>query len=429
MIAEPAATVDFGAYLAPSRGPRRARWASAHEAVRQLPNGARVFVAPAAVMPMALLEALDEERTRWSRLELVMGYAVARPAPFRHPGAPFRFVTTQATRAFRHLWDTGFADRVPCRYADHAGLYVPGAPLACDAALIQVSSPRADGRVSLGPSVGSIIDVTRAAPLVIAQVNPHIPYTRGAGELTTEEIDYLVPVDQPLVGSPSTEPVDALARRIAGHAAAVIPEEATLQFGVGALPDAVLAALAGRRGLRVHSGLLTEACIDLVEAGAIEAPIVAAEVVTTPRLLAWVADNPALQMGPAGYTHGAGVLASLDRFVAINSAVEVALDGSANSEVAGEEVISGPGGAPDYAFGASIGNGGRSIVALRSTAARGSLSRIVATIAPPRPVTLPAYLADAVVTEHGVAEVRGMPLGARRDAIRALAAPEHRSAL
>jgi acyl-CoA hydrolase len=152
-------------------------------------------------------------------------------------------------------------------------------------------------------------------------------------------------------------------------------------------------------------------------------------VVTTPRLLEWVHRNPAVCMAPAAYTHGAGMLATLPRFVALQSTVEVALDGSCNSEVANGRIISGPGGAPDFAFGASLATGGRSIVALPATAAEGTISRVVARIEPPNPVTLPAYLADVVVTEHGIAEVRGVGGSRRAEAISALAAEQHRAAL
>jgi acyl-CoA hydrolase len=175
--------------------------------------------------------------------------------------------------------------------------------------------------------------------------------------------------------------------------------------------------------------MISDACLDLYEAGVIEGPMVAAEVVSTPRMMRWVDRNPAVLMAPASYSHGAGALAGQPRFTALNSTVEVALDGACNSEMVGGEIISGPGGAPDYAFGASVSSGGRSIMALRSTAGRGAVSRIVPSIEPPKPVTLPAYLADVVVTEHGAAEVRGLPLAERARALAAIADPAHRQAL
>jgi acyl-CoA hydrolase len=217
--------------------------------------------------------------------------------------------------------------------------------------------------------------------------------------------------------------------RIAQLAAEVVADGATIQFGVGSIPDAILAALGRRRGLRVHSGLVSEACLDLYEAGVVEGPMIAGEVVNSPRMRAWVHRNPAVLTAPPSITHGAAVLAGIDGFVALNSAVEVALDGSANSEAVGGEIVSGPGGAPDFAFGASVSNGGRFVAALKSTAAGGSVSRIVRCIEPPGPVTLPAYLADVVVTEHGRAEVRTLAGPERAAALRAVAHPDHRAAL
>jgi acetyl-CoA hydrolase len=195
------------------------------------------------------------------------------------------------------------------------------------------------------------------------------------------------------------------------------------------MPDAILRGLSGRRGLRVHSGLVSEVCVDLFEAGVIEGPMVATQMVNSPRMRAFAHRNPAVQLGPVLYTHGAAVLATLHRFTALLGAVEVALDGSVNSEMRGQEIISGPGGAPDFAFGAALATGGRVVVGLPSTAGGGKVSRIVASIDPPRPTSLPAYLADLIVTEHGVAEVRGLPLRARAAAITAIADPAHRPLL
>ncbi|MFN0091211.1 MAG: acetyl-CoA hydrolase/transferase family protein [Acidimicrobiales bacterium] len=420
---------DFGPYLAASRGRRAARWTSAEEAVRAIPEGARVFVAASSMTPQRLLSALDDERARWRKMELVMAYMTSRPAPFEHPGEPFTFLTTQATPAFKHLWATGTVGVLPCRYSDLAGLFVPGGPLPCDAALLHVSRPGPDGRVSMGLSTGANVDVARSAPLVIALVNPNVPYTFGAGEMPVEEFDYLVECDDPIPVARYGEEADEIGRTIAEMAAAFVPEQATIQFGVGALPDATLNLLKARRGLRVHSGMLTEACRELYEAGAVEGPMIAAEVVSTPAITRWVDRNPAVLMGPARFTHGAPALGRLTNFVAINSTVEVALDGACNSEVAGGQIISGPGGAPDYAFGASVASGGRSIIALRSTAGRGKVSRVVRGIEPPNPVTLPPYTADIIITEHGSVEVRGLTTGQRAEAIRALAHPDHRAAL
>ena len=423
------AEIDISPYLPPTRGGRAARWVDAAEAVRAIPDGARIYVSGNEMIPNRLLDSLDDARDRYTRLELCCPALTSRPAPFAHPGQPFHFLTTHASPAYAHLWATGTVEVVPGRYSDSAAIFAPGSRLHCPVALVHTSAPGPDGRVALGPSLGGPAHVARTADLVIAQVNPNVPYTFGAGEMALDEFDLLVYVDDEIPTRRRAGRTNPLAEAIARRAAELVPDGATLQFGVGAIPDAILANLAGRKGLRIHSGLISEACADLHEAGAIEGVMVAAEVVTTPRLLQWVHRNPAVCMAPAAYTHGAGMLATLPRFVALQSTVEVALDGSCNSEIASGRIISGPGGAPDFAFGASLAAGGRSIVALPATAAEGTISRVVPRIEPPNPVTLPSYLADVILTEHGVAEVRGMGGQRRAEAIAALAAPSHRAAL
>ncbi|MCP5028574.1 MAG: acetyl-CoA hydrolase [Actinomycetia bacterium] len=420
--------LDFSAFLHPGHGVRTARWANAPEAISSIPEGARVYIAGGATTPRHLCDALASERHRWQQIELVMPWMMTRIAPFEHPGEPFRFLTTQASAAFKYLWATGTIGVLPCRYSDGARLFRPDGPVPCDVALVTVSRV-IDGRVSLGMSAGMTADVVRSAPLVIAQVSESMPYTYGTSELDLDQIDLLVDHDEAVLEARPAATADEIGRRIASTAAEFIGNGTTLQFGLGALPDAILAGLADRSGLRVHSGMVSEASISLLESGAIEGPMITAELLSTPRMVEWVDRNPALTMAPAAYTHGADQLAGLDRFVSLQSTLEVALDGSCNSEVSNGTRLSGPGGAPDFAFGASVAAGGRAIMALRSTAAKGTISRIVRRVDPTAPTTLASYLADIVVTEHGAAELRGLTLEGRTEALIALAHPAHRSTL
>ncbi len=420
---------DLSAFLPPSPGGRPARWASAAEAIDAIADRSRIFIGGAATTPMHLVQALDDARDRWTDIEIVAPMLQKRLPVFEHAGAPFRFVTSQASPAYKYLWASGHVQVLPSKYSDHTTLHVPGGPLPADVAIVAVSAP-VDGRVSLGVSVGSCVMPARTAPLVIAQVNPTIPYTFGAGELDLDQIDFLVEADEPISDSRAAGgELDETTRTIAMAAASAVPDGATIQFGIGSIPDAILTLLQSRRGLRVHSGLVSDACIDLYEAGAVEGLMVAAEIVCTPRMRRWIHRNPAVLMGPPNLTHGAGELAALPNFVALNSTVEIALDGSANSEVAGGQIISGPGGAPDFGFGASLASGGRSVLALRSTAARGTISRVVRRIEPPNPVTLPNYLCDVVATEFGRVDVRGLAGHRRAAALRSIAHPDHRADL
>lgn len=420
--------LDFSTMLHPGHGQRAARWVDAATAVSAVPEGARIYLAGGAATPRHLCEALDDARARWQRLDLVMPWMMTRPAPFQHPGEPFRFVTLQASEALKYLWDTGTVEVLPTRYSDGAQIFRADGALPCDVALVTVSRV-VDGKVSLGLSAGMAADVVRSAPLVIAQVSESMPYTFGAAELAVEELDFLVEFDERVTEARPAATTDPVGSAIAAMAADFVADGSTLQFGLGALPDAILERLADRNGLKVHSGMVSDPCIALLEAGAVDGPMITAELVSTPSLMAWVDRNPAVVMAPAAWSHGAAVLCGLQGFVSLQSTLEVALDGAANSEVSGGRRFSGPGGAPDFAFAATAAPGGRAIMALRSTAAKGTISRIVRHIEAPSPTTVPAYLADVVITEHGAAELRGLSLDARADALRALAAPEHRAAL
>lgn len=426
--------IDGSAYGTPRA--RAGRTASASEALRTLRDGSRVFVSAACSTPFRLLEQLAAERAHFHALEIVVGHLRRPLAVFPHAGRPFRFTTLHASAAFGELWGSPWLDVLPCRYSDYGRHFGAGGAYPVDAALVQVSAPGPDGRVSLGVSVGSTLPVVLAAPLVIAQMNPQMPYTFGAGELPREAFDFLVEADEPILEVPAA-PLDDTSRAIAKHAAGEIPDGATLQFGIGAIPDAILQALRAHRALGLHGGMVGDACIDLVECGALTGErkefarglLVAGEVIGTRRLFDWVHRNPLVQMAPPHVSHGPAALAACPDFVAINSAVEVALDGTVNAESVGPELVSGPGGQPDFAIAASLAAEHRSLLVLPSTAARGRVSRIVPRLAQGAIATLPRFLADRIVTEYGVARLRGLPLRARAEALARIAHPDFRAAL
>ena len=427
---------DFEPYLAPSRGPRPGRRTDAATAFRAIPDGARLLFPTLSGAPMGLLAALDDERARWSSLELVTGTLREPPAPLAHAGAPFRFATWQYSRSLRAAEEAGVLRVIPARYSQTAMLFQPGGPVPVDAVLVSASPPGPDGRLSLGVAVGSVIDALRSAPLVIAQVNPAMPYVRGVGELPPDAFDFLVEIESPLpelTRAPPGPVEEAIAEQVVG----LVPDEATLQFGIGAIPEAVMARLTARRDLGVHSGLIGDGLIDLQESGALTnarksqdaGVMIGAVCGGTPRLFGWLHDNPAVRLAPARYSHGVDVVSRSHRFVAINSAISVALDGSVNAETVGGRLLSGPGGQPDYAEAAMSARDGVGIVAMPSTAARGTVSRIVPRLGPEDAVTVPRTLADRVVTEYGVAELRGRSLEERAAALRAVAHPDFRSEL
>ena len=427
---------DFEPYLAPSRGTRPGRRTDASTALRAIPDRSRVLIPTMSGVPMGLLAALDEARERWSSLELVTGTLREPPAPLAHAGAPFRFATWQFSRPLRPAEAAGALRVIPARYSQTATLFQPDGPVPVDAVLVSASPAGPDGRHSLGVAVGSVIDAVRSAPLVIAQVNPSMPYVRGVGELAPDALDFLVEIESPLPEL-TRAPPGPVEEAIAEHVVGLVPDEATLQFGIGAIPEAVMARLTARRELGVHSGLIGDGLIDLQESGALTNArksqdaglMIGAVCGGTRRLFDWLHHNPAVRLAPARYSHGVDVVSRSHRFVAINSAISVALDGSVNAETVGGRLLSGPGGQPDYAEAAMSARDGIGIVAMPSTAARGTVSRIVRRLGPEDAVTVPRTLADRVVTEYGVAELRGRSLEERASALRAVAHPDFRESL
>lgn len=415
---------------------RAGRPAAVAEALGTIPDGARVYVAPTCGVPVALVEGLYEARDRWDALELVTDYLIGPLRPFEAPGTPFTLTSLQPTPAVAPMRQAGALRAVSASYSQFARLLSPNGPLPVDVALVQVSLPGPDGRFSLGTSGGATTEVVRTAGRVIAEVNPAMPYTFGATELDRSAFDLLVEVEHPLVELAVPEP-DALARAIGAHAAGEIPDGATLQFGIGAIPESVLARLADRADLGLHGGMVGDTVVDLVEAGVLTGRrksldpglLVVAGVIGTRRSFDWVHRNPQVCMVSSAYSHGVPVLARQARFTAINSALEVALDGSVNAEVVAGRVVSGPGGQPDFALGANLAPDGVGIVALPSTAARGTTSRIVRHLGEGTPTTVARYLADRVVTEHGVARLRGRTYEERAAALVAIAHPDHQGSL
>ncbi|MGY9075467.1 MAG: acetyl-CoA hydrolase/transferase family protein [Acidimicrobiales bacterium] len=422
--------------LLPPNLSRQGRSVSIDVAIAAINSGDRVYLSPICAVPTTMVQAIDDQRHRWSTLELVTDYLVHPLAPFDHPGEPFRLTSLQPTGAVAPMREAGVLSTISASYSQYVSLLRPGSPQAIDVAIVQVSPPGPEGRFSLGVGAGVTLELLRTAPLVIAEVNPQMPYTFGAAEVERYEIDLLVDVDHPLVELEVPQP-NEIAQIIGANAAAEIGDDAVLQFGIGAIPESILGALTERKNLGLHGGMVGDTVIDLVESGALTGAtknvdrglMVVTGVLGTRRSFDWAHRNPQIYTVPSSYSHGAVALARIENFVAINSALAVAADGSINAESAGDRVLSGPGGQPDFAVGASISPSGQSIIALPSTAARGTLSRLVPQLPAGANVTIPRYLVDTIVTEYGVAHLGGLPLEERPAALAAIAHPEHRQAL
>lgn len=442
--------LDRDGQLPPPLRSRPGRAATPAEAVALIPEGALVYVTGLMGTPTALLAAMAGEFATWRNVTTTSDYLLDPLATFARPGDvdpgrwPFHHVTVQPSRATGGLPPERLRI-VPAHSSQFYRLYRPGGPLAVDVALVQVSEPGPDGRFSLGVSGGAALEVICRAEVVIAEVNPVMPWIGGPAAFDRDTFDALVEVEHPLLTLPEPDAAsvrpDDLATRIGTHVASEIADGSTIEYGIGAIPDAAVKALAGHERLGLHSGLLGDAAVSLIDAGVMDGSAksvdaglhVASAVLGTERVVEWVRGRDDVAIVASNYSHGVPALSRQERFVAVNSAIEVALDGSVNAEHVGDRIISGPGGQPDFAAGAALSLEGRSIVALPSTAAprrtgdgETRTSRIVRRLSDAVPVTVPRYLADRVVTEHGVARLRGVDGEERARRLLAIADPVHR---
>ena len=392
--------------------------------------GDTVVVAQASAEPLTLTEALVAQADRLGEITVFVGASWSDTfAPDRAPG--FRYVSYGALGTNVRLARAGRLDVIPVHYSQLEWLFDSG---TCRADVVLLGLAQApEGGLNLGAAHGFALAAARRARTVIGEVNDRAPCLYG-GEVPADlRIEAAVRTSRPLPRYPPAR-IGEVERAIGRHVAELVPDGATLQIGIGTVPDAVLEALAGRRDLGLHSGMLTSSVLALVEAGAVtnaRKPIdaevsVVGLLVGDARLYDHVHRNPAWRLAAPGYTHAAAVLAQLPDFVSVNSAVEVDLGGRVNAEVAGASYVGGVGGAMDFIRGAAAAPGGRSIIALPSVSRDGRTSRIVVRCAA---VTTPAADADLVVTEWGVAALRGVSYEERARRLTAIAHPGHREAL
>lgn len=325
----------------------------------------------------------------------------------------------------------GRLDILPWHYSQIARAYGDGS-LRADCVMVQLV-PAADGGFSLGIASDYVIEAARNARVVIAEINRDAPRCRGSNWPADIRIHMAVEAQHPPLELAAGEP-GGTELAIAGNVASLVPDRAVLQLGVGAIPQAVAAKLTGHRDLGIHSGALFDAAVDLVEKGVVtnaakerDAGVsIAGLLIGTRRLYAYANDNAAFRLCPPSYTHAIDVMGSLSRFCAVNSAVEVDLSGQVNAETVAGRYVGAVGGQLDFVRGANASAGGRAIIALPATARGGTVSRIVPQV---ETVTCPRSDADAIVTEWGVAELRGCTLSQRAERMIAIAAPQFRDEL
>jgi acetyl-CoA hydrolase len=323
---------------------------------------------------------------------------------------------------------------IPANISALCDLIAAGRP-RIDVVLLQVSGPDAAGNYNAGVGIECLREAMAGARLTIAQINPTLPWTAGDTLIEPGLIDILVPAAHPVLEVPAraTGPVE---RAIAGHVASLIPDRATIELGIGLIPEAVTRALGNKRGLGIHSGAIGDGVADLIEAGIVDnrhkeidpGVTVTVMLIGTRRLYAFADRNELIEIRSPRYTHDGMVLGNFRRFVAINAALEIDLTGQVNAETAQGRHIGLTGGQMDFVRAANRAAEGRSIIALPATSRDRKHSRIVARLAD-GVVTTPRAEADCVVTEHGIAELRGRTLAERARALTLIADPAFRAEL
>ncbi len=416
----------------------RKKRVSAEEAVSLVESGQRLYVSGNAATPFVLLEALAARAEELRDVEvlhvLLLGEGpqnpISRPGMEKH----FRHNSLFVGPADREAVNRGEADYIPVFLSEIPELL--RTQLVPDVALIHTSPPDEHGFLSLGVECISTKAAVEAARCVIAQVNERMPRTLGDAFVHVSSVDRVVEVDEPLPTLATGEP-DEVSQKIAAHIAELIEDGATLQLGIGAIPDAVLRLLRHHRDLGIHTEMVSDGVRELMEQGVItgrrktlhKGKVVTTFILGSEALYAYVADNPAFEVHPVDHTNDPFVIAQNDRMVAINSAIEVDLSGQVCADSIGYRIYSGIGGQVDFVRGAARSRGGKPIIALPSTARGGTVSRIVPHLQEGAGVVTTRGDVHYVVTEYGVAYLHGKNLRERAEALIRIAHPKFREEL
>lgn len=383
--------------------------------------------------PLGLTRRLVEQRHALPPLELFVGMMTSNTLKPEHADR-FRFRGLNGAGTTRTLTTANLLDIVPA-YVSAVPALIRSRAIRVDVVLLRVRPHPKPGFFTVGVTVDFIPAMVQAARCVIAEIDERLPVTSQDALIAQADIDVLTQCDADEILLPDPEP-DEIDMRVAARVAELIPDGATIQLGVGGLPVAVCRALKGHRDLGVHSGVISDAVVDLVEKGVVtnarkgidKGRIVTGGLFGSRRLMDFADGNEAVEMRSSEYTHNQQVLGRVNKLYAINSGVEVDLTGNVNSEVAAGRYLGAIGGQPDFVRGAFASPGGRAIIALPSTTPDGRHSRIVASLEG-RPVTTTRADVDIVVTEYGVADLRGRSFSERVERLCAIAHPEFRDGL
>lgn len=414
----------------------QSRIMTAAEAVRHIQSGQRLFLTGNCSVPQMVLAALVEYAPQLRDVEIAQALTVG-PADYVSPEMEghLRVNTMFISANIRKAVQEGRADFTPVLLSEFPLLFKRGI-LPVDVALVHVSPPDEHGFCSFGIEVGLTKSIAESAKVIIAEVNQQMPRTLGDSFVHVSKLNCIVPVDYPLPELPmGGEGSSDVIEKIAQNVASLIPDGATMQLGIGAIPDAVLKFLFEKKDLGIHTELFSDGVIDLVDSGVLTnsrktlhpGKIIAGFMLGTKRLYKWVDDNPLIELHPTEYVNDPFVIAQNERMVAVNSAIEVDLTGQVCADSIGHKFYSGVGGQLDFIYGASRSKGGVPIIALPSTAK--DFSRIVMTLKPGAGVVTTRNHVRYIVTEHGIADLYGKTIKQRAQALINIADPRFRDEL
>jgi len=411
------------------------KYTTADEAVKIIKSGDRVFVHGISATPVQLVEAMTRRHNELKKVEVVHLHTEG-PAPYADPEYKDSFFVNAlfVGANVRKAINEGRGDYVPVFLSEVPNLFRHNI-MPLDVALIHVSPPDKHGYCSLGVSVDATVAAVQTAKYVIAQVNPNMPRTHGDGLIHVNQINALVEVDDVLPEQFVPEP-DEAELRIGQFCAELIDDGATLQMGIGAIPNAVLKSLTGHKNLGIHTEMFSDGVIELVEKGVITGKkkkihpckIVSGFVMGTRKTYDYIDDNPAVAMLDIAYINDTAVIRRNPKVTAINSAVEVDLTGQICADSIGTYQYSGVGGQMDFIRGASLSPGGKPIIALPSVTRKG-ISRIVPHLKQGAGVVTTRAHVHYVVTEYGIANLYGKNMGQRAEELVNIAHPDHREEL
>jgi len=412
------------------------RLKTADDALKCVGSGMRVYIQPGCAEPETLVEALMRRGPQLRDVEIVHMMTMGC-APYVAPemAGHFRHNAMFIGSNVREAINDGRADYTPIYLSEVEGLFESGA-MPIDVALIEVSPPDSHGYCSFGVGVDTTLTAAKVARHVVAQINDHMPRTYGDSFIHVNDIDTFVESSRPLCALKKPE-VSELQIAIAKNVAGLIEDGAVLQTGIGGIPDAILPMLMDRRDLGVHSEMVSDGVIPLIEAGVLTGArknfkprkIILGFALGTRDLFDFVHNNPIFEFHPTAYSNDPGLIARNDNMVAINSALQVDLTGQVCSDSIGNQFYSGIGGQVDFLRGASRSKGGKPIIAISSTAKNGTISRIVPMLAPGAGVVTSRGLIRYIVTEYGVAYLHGKSIRERAKALIEIAHPKFREEL